>query len=101
LAVLFFHEDEISWQTVHYYNGQPQHTQALTHIECYRIVFRAPYWSCDGAIEYVFNTIHTYLEIDDGQAMADVDALVNMINLIIGSMASFRMYFLHVSFQDN
>jgi hypothetical protein len=25
--------DEISWQTVHYYNGQSQHTQAPTHIE--------------------------------------------------------------------
>jgi hypothetical protein len=67
----------------------------------YRVVFRAPYWSCDGAIEYVFNTIHTYLEMDDGEAMEDVAALVNRINLIIGSMASFRRYFLHVGFQDN
>lgn len=24
----------------------------------HRGVFCAPYWSCDGAIEYVFNTIH-------------------------------------------
>ena len=67
----------------------------------YRVVFRAPYWSCDGAIEYVFNTIHTYLEMDDGQVMEDVAALVNRINLIIGSMTSFRRYFLHVGFQDN
>jgi hypothetical protein len=64
-------------------------------------VFRAPYWARDGAIEYVFKTIHTYLEMDDGHAMADVGALVNRINLIIGSMASFRRYFLHVGFQDN
>jgi hypothetical protein len=28
------------------------------------IVYRAPYWSCDGAIDYVFNTIHTELEMD-------------------------------------
>jgi transposase len=27
----------------------------------HKIVYRAPYWSCDGAIEYVFNTIHTEL----------------------------------------
>ncbi len=26
---------------------------------CY--LFRAPYWSVDGPIEYVFNTIHTHL----------------------------------------
>ena len=23
----------------------------------HRVVFRAPYWSCDGAIKYVFNTL--------------------------------------------
>jgi hypothetical protein len=73
----------------------------LIHNAGYRVVFRAPYWSCDGAIEYVFNTIHTYLEMDDGQQMADVGALVNRINLIIGSLESFRRYFLHVGFQDN
>jgi hypothetical protein len=67
----------------------------------HRIVFRAPYWSCDGAIEYVFNTIHTHLEMDDGTVMETVDDLVNRINLIIGSIASFRRYFLHVGFQDN
>lgn len=65
------------------------------------VVFRAPYWSCDGAIEYVFNTIHTHLEMDDGEDMPDVDALVNRINGVIGSMASFRRYFLNVGFKDN
>jgi hypothetical protein len=29
----------------------------LIHIRGHRVVFRAPYWSCDGPIEYVFNTI--------------------------------------------
>jgi hypothetical protein len=67
----------------------------------FRVVFRAPYWSYDGAIEYVFNTIHTYLEMDNGLVMENIDALVNRINLIIGSMDSFRRYFLHVGFQDN
>ena len=33
--------------------------------------------------------------------MGDVHALVNRINLIIGSLGSFRRYFLHVGFQDN
>ena len=67
----------------------------------HRIVFRAPYWSCDGAIEYVFNTIHTFLEMDNGLHMENVDALVNRINLIIGSLPAFRRYFLHVGFKDN
>lgn len=67
----------------------------------HRVVFRAPYWSCDGAIEYVFNTIHTYLEMDDGTHLEDANALVNKINLIIASMGSFCRYFLHVGFQDN
>ncbi|KAK1735686.1 hypothetical protein QTG54_013849 [Skeletonema marinoi] len=66
----------------------------------HRIVFRAPYWSCDGSIEYAFNTIHTILEMS-GDKMENVDALVNRINLIIGSLGSFRRYFLHVGFQDN
>jgi hypothetical protein len=29
----------------------------------HRVVFRAPYWSCDGPIEYVFNTIQTHLQM--------------------------------------
>jgi hypothetical protein len=66
----------------------------------HRIVFRAPYWSCDGAIKYVFNTIHTILEMS-GEKMENVDALVNKINLIIGSLGSFRRYFLHVGFENN
>ncbi|KAL7451696.1 hypothetical protein ACHAWC_003509 [Mediolabrus comicus] len=66
----------------------------------HRIVFRAPYWSCDGAIEYVFNTIHTFLEMD-GDKMEDVTALENRLNLIIGSLDLFRRYFLHVGFLDN
>lgn len=74
---------------------------ALIRNARYKVVFRAPYWSCDGAIEYVFNTIHTHLEMDDGQVMESVNDLVNRINLIIGSIASFRRYFLHVGFQDN
>ena len=67
----------------------------------HRVVFQAPYWSCNGAIEYVFNTIHTHLEMDDNIDMADVNSLVNRINLIVGSLPSFRQYFLNVGFPDN
>jgi hypothetical protein len=40
-----------------------KHASILEMIEDagHRIVFRAPYWSCDGAIEYVFNIINTFL----------------------------------------
>ena len=67
----------------------------------HRVVYRAPYWSCDGAIEYVFNTIHTFLEMDEGEAMQDVNDLENRINNIVGSIDGFRRYFLHVGFKDN
>ena len=66
----------------------------------HRVVFRAPYWSCDGAIEYVFNTIQTQLQMEPF-GVEDVAQLVNKINLIIGDMLSFKRYFVHVGFPDN
>jgi hypothetical protein len=50
----------------------------------HRVVFRAPYWSCDGSIEYVFNTLQTRLQSDH-----------------IGVDDEFAQYFLHVGFPDN
>lgn len=80
-----------------------KHPAVLDEIESHghRVVYRAPYWSCDDAIEYVFNTIHTFLEMDDSVHMENVDDLVNRIDLIIAGLPSFRRYFLHVGFQDN
>ena len=66
----------------------------------YRVVFRAPYWSCDGPIEYVFNTIQTHLQMQSNAVM-DSAALENEINRIIGNFGSFKRYFLHVRFPDN
>jgi hypothetical protein len=63
-------------------------------------VFRAPYWSCDGAIEYVFNTLQTRLQIDQ-IGVENEYGLVNKINNIIGSIPSFKRYFIHVGFPDN
>jgi hypothetical protein len=65
----------------------------------HRIVYRAPYWSCDGSIEYVFNTIHTklqwyYKEINN------LEQLENTMNLIIGGFTTFKKYFVHVGFPD-
>jgi hypothetical protein len=72
----------------------------LIYSHGHHVVFCAPYWSCDGSIEYVFNTLQTRLQSDH----IDVDdkfALVNKIYNIIGSISSFKQYFLHVGFPDN
>ena len=66
----------------------------------HRIVFRAPYWSCDGPIEYVFNTIYMKLQMDDDGAVTDLDELMQKLDDIIFVMvdASFYPYFYHVGF---
>jgi hypothetical protein len=66
----------------------------------HQVVFRAPYWSCDGAIEYVFNTLQTRLQMDV-QGVETVLELVGKIGGIIGDMAAFKNYFIHVGFPDN
>jgi hypothetical protein len=63
----------------------------------HRIVFQAPYWSCDGAIEYVFNSLQTRLQMKIN-GVDSVFQLVNKINVIIRGMPSFKRYFLHVGF---
>ncbi len=71
----------------------------LIHVREYRVIFREPYWSCDGAIEYVFNTLQTRLQLD--VYGVDTVFLVNKINTIIGGLPLFKRYFLHVGFPDN
>jgi hypothetical protein len=66
----------------------------------HRVVYRAPYWSCDGAIEYVFNTLQTNLQVDVN-GVGTVYQLVNKINTIIANMPQFKQYFIHVGFADN
>lgn len=65
----------------------------------HRIVFRAPYWSCDGAIEYVFNTIQTKLQMDS-EGVKEVRELVLKMDDIIFEMTDegYRKYFEHVGF---
>ena len=67
----------------------------------HRVVFRAPYWSCDGAIEYVFNTIQTHLQMDD-DGVDNVDDLIEEIDDIIFRMAiiGFRKYFEHIWYNE-
>ncbi len=48
------------------------------------IVFCAPYWSCNGAIEYVFNTIHTLLQmLTEGIGSRTVEELIDKVDNII------------------
>ena len=72
----------------------------LIYLRRHRVVFWAPYWSCDGAIKYVFNTLHTRLQMEIN-GVNSVYQLVNKINTIIGGLPLFKQYFLHVGFPDN
>ena len=63
----------------------------------HQVVFRAPYWSVDGAIEYVFNTVHTLLEILFDN-IADMDELILCVENVIASIQSFTSYLEHVGF---
>jgi hypothetical protein len=65
----------------------------------HRYLFRAPYWSVDGPIEYVFNTIHTHLLLFFTQ-IHDLDQLANTLDEIIDGMGGFERYFFHVGFPD-
>ena len=48
------------------------------------IMFHAPYWSCDGAIKYVSNTIHTLLQMSSaGNGARTVEQLVDKLDNII------------------
>ena len=63
----------------------------------HKIVFRAPYWAVDGAVEYVFNTTHSLIEV----MFNNVDNLISLelvLREIIASMQIFRPYFEHVGF---
>ena len=64
----------------------------------HRLVFRAPYYAVDGAIEYVFNTIHTGL-LSYYNKISTMDELANVTVLIFNNIPTFRPYFTHVGFQ--
>ena len=65
----------------------------------HRVVYRAPYWPVDGAIEYVFNTIHSRL-MEYYNRIADLQELRNRIVLIAGQIENFHDYFIHVGFRQ-
>ena len=63
----------------------------------HRLVFRAPYYAVDGAIEYVFNTIHTGL-LSYYNTITMMEKLKNTTALIFGNIPTFVPYFKHVGF---
>lgn len=80
-----------------------KHPSVLNLIENagHRVVFRAPYWSCDGPIEYVFNTIHTLLQMDDEGVKTLQELMLKIDDLIFDMVeTSFRPYFVHVGFNN-
>ena len=78
-----------------------QSVKDLIHNAGHGIVYRAPYWSCDGAIEYVFNTLQSCLQTDP-VGVREVDELEEKISHIITNELTpggFTPYFLHVGFR--
>lgn len=65
----------------------------------HKYLFRAPYWSVDGPMEYVFNTIHTLLLAFYNQVQS-LDDLDDALDLIIDSLTNFQRYFFHVNFPN-
>lgn len=67
----------------------------------HRYLFRAPYWSVDGPMEYVFNTMHVKLLLFFRQ-IDNLTQLENALNQIIGQLSpnGFDSYFRHVGFPN-
>ena len=61
----------------------------------HRYLFRAPYWSVDGPMEYIFNTIDTLL-LQHFRTIDNLTVLGNPIDTVIAQMTKFKNYFLHV-----
>ena len=66
----------------------------------HRYLFRAPYWSVDGPMEYIFNTIHVYL-LTYFRTIPNLAVLGNRLDIIIGMLDQFMNYFINVGFPDN
>ena len=63
----------------------------------HRVVYRAPYWEVDGAIDYVFNTVHTLIEVLFNH-IQNIDDLILVVDYIVSRLHSFCLYFEHVGF---
>ncbi len=69
----------------------------VIHDHRHHVVFCAPYWTCNGAIEHVFNMLQPGLQMDVNGVDNKFD-LVNKINSIIGGMPSYKRSFYILDF---
>ncbi len=86
--------------TMDKFNGH--HNQAILNLICnsgHCYLIWAPYWSCDCAIEHVFNTIHSFL-LYYWHGLKTMQDLENTIDAIIeNDLGSFTDNFCHVGFR--
>jgi len=78
------------------------HSQMLLQLiedRGHRYLFRAPYWSVDGPMEYV-NTVHVFL-LTYFRSVRNLEELENRLDVIIAQLGNFLDYFLYVGFPDN
>ena len=69
----------------------------LIHLYGHGVVFRAPYWPVDGAIEFIFNTLQTLVRSRMYTIVTSND-LVAALYESIQSIDSFASYFINVGF---
>ena len=74
------------------------HIVGMIHNRGHRLIYRAPYYAIDGAIEYVFNTLHSLLEVMYNR-ISNMQDLETAVEDCIRSMTTFVPYFKHVGFK--
>ena len=70
---------------------------ALIHLYGHGVVYRAPYWPVDGAIEFIFNTIQTLVRSRMYTVITSNDLIASVYESI-QSIDSFAPYFINVGF---
>ena len=73
---------------------------ALIHAYGHGVVYRAPYWAVDAAIEFVFNSLQAYLRAELHQIRNGNDLLA-VLHESIQTMVDFSNYFRNVGFVNN
>ena len=71
--------------------------QALIFNAGHRLIFRAPYYPVDGAIEYIFNVIECALCIRLREIFNTADYIQNLCQIIV-NLPDFSPFFRHVGF---
>ena len=72
-------------------------TATIIHNAGHRLAFRAPYYSVDGPIEYVFNTIQCALRINN-HLISDGSSLIDEMRNATTNIKTFKPYFIHCVF---